>query len=213
MLIRGERTAATAPTGTGCADRACEELPMPLARCCEVLPKSHRRRAISVGRADRRAGGRGCTGSPAPCAEPGRTNCNNSPHSWQRPSTKTRYGAPTSSRISHASCCAGRRRSQGIWPWTATRASRHDHGREAASRRPPLLPAVYRRPTWRRPTSATCRSIIARGSRCERSLTCRTGHVCGRCGESPAADGGPAGGDGGWAGSQAPMARRGADRR
>jgi hypothetical protein len=25
-------------------------------------------------------------------------------------------------------------------------------------------------------------------------LTCRTGHACGRCGESPAADSGPAGG-------------------
>ena len=48
-----------------------------------------------------------------------------------------------------------------------------------------------------------------RGSRCERSLTCRTGHACGRCGESPVASG-PAGGDGGWAVSGAPMERRGA---
>jgi hypothetical protein len=52
-----------------------------------------------------------------------------------------------------------------------------------------------RRPTWRQPTSATCPSTAARGSRCERSLTCRTGHACGRCGERRAADSGPAGGD------------------
>jgi hypothetical protein len=42
MLIRGgERTAATAPTGTGCADRACIELPIPLGPLLGSFSRSH----------------------------------------------------------------------------------------------------------------------------------------------------------------------------